>query len=87
MLEIFSKRPMVILLSVLWGLGLATLFASVANGRNCIIVRGELPAEVEKKVFQYPDLKDKCYTYKSYITPCENEIYKKVLILNKTKTQ
>ena len=52
MLEIFCKRPMVILLSVLWGLGLATLFASVANGRNCIIVRGELPGYVEKKVFQ-----------------------------------
>lgn len=80
MLEIFSKRPMVILLSVLWGLGLATLFASVANGRNCIIVRGELPADVEKKVFQYPDLEDKCYTYKSYITPCETEIYKTVKI-------
>jgi hypothetical protein len=83
MLEIFSRRPMVILLSVLWGIGLATLFASVANNRNCIIVRGELPTEVEKMVFQYPDLEDKCYTYKSYITPCENEIYKVVKITPK----
>jgi hypothetical protein len=82
MLEIFSKRPMIILLSVLWGLGLATLFASVANSRNCIIVRGELPSDVEKMVFQYPDLKDKCYTYKSYITSCENEIYKTVPVIN-----
>ena len=48
MLEIFSKRPMVVLLSILWGLGLATLFASVANSRNCIIVRGELPSDIEK---------------------------------------
>jgi hypothetical protein len=87
MLEIFSKRPMIVLLSVLWGLGLATLFASVANSRNCIIVRGELPEEIEKKVFQYPDLQDKCYTYKSYITPCENEIYTKVPIVNKTMKQ
>lgn len=83
MLEIFSRRPMVILLSVLWGIGLATLFASVANNRNCIIVRGELPTEVEKMVFQYPDLEDKCYTYKSYITPCENEIYKVVKVAPK----
>jgi hypothetical protein len=80
MLEIFSKRPMVILLSIVWGLGLATLFASVANNRNCIIVRGELPSEIEKKVFQYQDLENKCYKYKSYITPCENETYKKVKI-------
>ena len=83
MLEIFSRRPMVILLSVVWGIGLATLFASVANIRNCIIVRGELPTEVEKMVFQYPDLEDKCYTYKSYITPCENEVYKVVKLTSK----
>ena len=51
MLEIFSKRPMIVLLSVLWGLGLATLFVSVANNRNCIIVRGEKPADIEKKIF------------------------------------
>jgi hypothetical protein len=85
MLEIFSKRPMIILLSIVWGLGLATLFASVANNRNCIIVRGELPSDIEQKVFQYPDLENKCYTYKSYMTPCETEIYKKVKIEKKHK--
>ena len=83
MLEIFSKRPMIVLLSIVWGLGLATLFASVANNRNCIIVRGELPSDIEQKVFQYPDLENKCYTYKSYLTPCETEIYKKVKIEKK----
>jgi len=85
MLEIFSKRPMIVLLSVVWGIGLATLFASVANNRNCIIVRGELPSDIEQKVFQYPDLENKCYTYKSYMTPCETEIYKKVKIEKKHK--
>jgi hypothetical protein len=85
MLEIFSKRPMIVLLSVVWGIGLATLFASVANNRNCIIVRGELPSDIEQKVFQYPDLENKCYTYKSYLTPCETEIYKKVKIEKKHK--
>jgi len=85
MLEIFSKRPMIVLLSIVWGIGLATLFASVANNRNCIIVRGELPSDIEQKVFQYPDLENKCYTYKSYMTPCETEIYKKVKIEKKHK--
>ena len=85
MLEIFSKRPMIVLLSVVWGIGLATLFASVANNRNCIIVRGELPSDIEQKVFQYPDLENKFYTYKSYLTPCETEIYKKVKIEKKHK--
>ena len=80
MLEIFTKRPTVILLSVLWGLGLATLFAGVAYSRNCVIVRGEQPQEVEKKIFQYPDLKNKCYAFKSYLAPCANETLKVVKI-------
>jgi hypothetical protein len=33
MLEIFKNRPMIILISILWGLGLATLFTSVASNR------------------------------------------------------
>lgn len=80
MLELFKKRSMVILFSVLWGLGLATLFAGVANNRSCLIVRGELPIDVEKKIFQYPDLENKCYQFKSYLEPCQVEINKKVKI-------
>ena len=87
MLEIFTKRPTVILLSVLWGLGLATLFAGVAYSRNCVIVRGEVPQELEKKIFQYPDLKDKCYTFKSYLAPCANETHKVVPIQEKEQPQ
>ncbi len=87
MLEIFKKRPMVILISALWGIGLATLFASVANKRNCIIVRGELPEELEQKIFQYPELENKCYQYKSYIQPCQREIYTKVKIEKKNKNK
>ncbi len=87
MLEIFTKRPMVVLISVLWGIGLATLFASVANKRNCVIVRGELPSEIEEKIFQYPDLENKCYQFKSYLQPCSNEIYPIVKIDEKKKKQ
>lgn len=80
MLEIFTKRPMVILISILWGLGLATLFTSIANKRN-LIIRGELPSNIEKQTFQYPSIdkdNNKCYNYKSYLVPCNTEIYKRV---------
>lgn len=87
MLDFFTKRSTVILLSVLWGVGLATLFAGVAYNRNCIIVRGELPHDVEKKIFQYPgpEMKDKCYAFQSYMTPCKNEIHKMVKSVEKQK--
>ena len=85
MLEIFTKRPMVILISVLWGIGLATLFAGVANKRNCIIVRSEIPSELEQKIFQYPELENRCWQYKSYLQPCSKEIYKVVKIDDKSK--
>jgi hypothetical protein len=78
MLEIFKKRPMVILISILWGLGLATLFAGVANRRNCI-VRGEEPKSIQSKIFSYPN-KNNCYSYSSYLVPCNTEIYKNVKI-------
>jgi hypothetical protein len=87
MLDIFKKRPMIILLSAIWGIGLATLFASVANRRNCVIVRGELPEEIEKKIFQYPDLENKWYQYKSYLQPCNTEIYSVVKIDKPTSSK
>lgn len=88
MLEIFKKKSMVVLISVLWGLGLATFFASISSKRNCIIVRGELPSEIQQKIFQYPDIQDKCYQYSSYLHDCPNELHPIVKIddsLKKTK--
>jgi hypothetical protein len=42
------------------------------------IIRGELPSSIQKKIFQYPGISNKCYRYESYIVPCENETYKVV---------
>ena len=83
MLDIFKQKSMVILVSILWGFGLAALFGSVANKRNCLVIRGELPSDIENKVFQYPDIENKCYSYKSYISPCNHEIYNVVKIEKK----
>lgn len=87
MLEFFKRRSVVILLSVLWGVGLASIFISASNTRNCIIVRGEMPAEIEKKIFQYPGESEKCYTYKSKIAPCVQETHKVVPIISSNDKQ
>ena len=82
-LAIFKSRPVIILISALWGLGLATLFASISNMRTVIIVRGLPPDEIEKKVFQYPDESKQCYRYKAELTPCDLETHLKVKVEDK----
>ena len=36
-----------IIISVIWGFGLATIFRRICKGRNCIVIKGPKPAEVE----------------------------------------
>jgi len=60
-----------ILLSIIWGLGLATLFKKVCTGRNCQVIQyeGPSPKEVDKKIYQ--DTDDKCYKFHPYQTKCD----------------
>lgn len=82
MLDLFKKPSFTIVLSIVWGLGLAILLGGAIQNRNCIIVRSELPQTIENKVFQYPELENKCYQYKSYLSQCDFETHKKVKILS-----
>lgn len=57
-----------IIISLIWGFGLAALFRKVCKGRECIIIRGPKPLELDGKVFKF---NDKCYAYTSQSTNCE----------------
>ena len=46
------------IISMLLGLGLATIFRKVCNERNCIIFRGPPLSKVKEQVFKY---NNKCY--------------------------
>lgn len=56
-----------IILSIIWGLGLAMLFRRVCKGRNCIIIKGPKPSEMEGKIYKF---NNKCYKYTSETTHC-----------------
>jgi hypothetical protein len=57
----FTKtEPGKIMLSVILGLGLATLFRKVCNDKKCIIFKGPVLSDFEDKVYQHGD---KCYKY------------------------
>ena len=55
------------IISVILGLGLATLFRKVCTDRSCIVIKGPSVKEIENKVFS---LDTKCYKYKSKATSC-----------------
>lgn len=56
-----------ILISIILGLGLATLFAKVCKGSNCIIIKGPSIKEIEKTIYR---IDDNCYKYTPIVTQC-----------------
>lgn len=53
-----------IMISILLGLGLASLFRKVCDDYNCVVYKGTPNDDVKNKVFKFDD---KCYKYD--ITP------------------
>lgn len=50
----------VILISIIWGLGLACIFKKSCKGSNCIIMKAPSPNKVKSTVYKH---EDKCYQY------------------------
>ena len=57
-----------IFMSVLLGLGLATLFRKVCKNRDCIVFYAPNIEKIKGKIFKF---NDKCYTFKEKITKCK----------------
>lgn len=72
-----------IFISILLGLGLATLFRKVCKDKNCIKFSGPVIGDIEGKTYKYGD---KCYTYTSNPTKCDNDKKKVVDISIKVDT-
>jgi len=58
-----------ILISVLLGLGLATLFRKACNDRNCLVFYAPPEEKVKNKTFKF---NDKCYTYSNSAVSCSS---------------
>jgi hypothetical protein len=55
-------------ISILLGLGLATLFRKVCNDKNCIVFNGPVITDIEDKTFKHGE---KCYKYRSTTDRCD----------------
>jgi len=56
------------IISVLLGLGLATLFRKVCKDKNCITFNGPVISDVDGKTFKHDA---SCYKYKMEHTTCD----------------
>jgi hypothetical protein len=58
----------VIFISILLGLGLATIFRKACEGKNCINFNGPLISEINGKTYKYGEY---CYKYKLTAAKCD----------------
>jgi hypothetical protein len=57
------------IISILLGLGLASLFKITCKGKNCMVFKAPNPENIDGKVLEFDD---KCYKYKKVNTACNN---------------
>jgi len=65
--DILSSRESIIIISIIWGLGLATIFRNVCIGRNCIVIKSPNLNEIKNKIYNFDG---KCYKFNPKITKC-----------------
>ena len=59
-----------IVMSIILGLGLATLFKRACKGNNCVIFEKAAEEDVDDKTFKYGD---KCYKFKMESSGCATD--------------
>jgi len=66
--NIITSETGKIVMSIILGFGLASLFSKVCKDRSCIVFKGKNPEKVKDKIFKYDD---KCYKYDLINTTCD----------------
>lgn len=57
-----------IIVSIVLGLGLATMFRHVCNGKNCISFNGPVISEMDGQIYKFNDV---CYKMKTEAVKCD----------------
>ena len=59
-----------IIMSIIWGLGLACIFKFSCKGRDCIVFKAPNPNLIKDKIYQYDN---SCYKYDVSHTKCTKD--------------
>lgn len=74
--KFFKNKTGKYLLSVILGLGIASLFRKVCKEKNCVVFKAPPLEDIKDKVYKY---EDKCYKYELVSAHCDKT--KKILPL------
>ena len=68
--DFLKSQVGIVMISIIWGLGLATLFKKSCEGKDCKIIefRGPPVNDIKSHMWTYGG--DQCYRVKPYITKC-----------------
>ena len=68
--SMLDSKEGVILVSVILGFGLATLFRKVCKEKGCYVIKGPKVSDVNQ---YYYKIEDKCYKYTPVVVQCEKD--------------
>ena len=80
--DFLKQRPFIIMISIIWGFGLACIFRAACNGRNCVIFKAPRPVDVKNKIYNFDE---KCYKYETVNTTCTDDTIENFKAINKQK--
>ncbi len=62
-----KSRTGIVIVSIIWGLGIASLFRRVCVNNNCIVIRGPNSDDVRETIYRN---RRKCYRFNPYVVKC-----------------
>ena len=71
MIYLLRSKIAKIILSIIWGLGLASLFKRTCHDRECIVYNAPDPATIINNTYQYDKT---CYKFDTKLSRCGSNV-------------
>ena len=71
--KLFKNDQGIILVSIILGLGIASLFKQTCIGNGCVIIKSLPSSNIQQKTYRFDD---KCYKYNAYSSKCNKNTIK-----------
>jgi len=69
--DLLKSKEGIIIVSIILGLGLASVFRQICKGPHCVVVKGPNAEEISDHSYK---IDDDCYKYTPVIVDCESSL-------------